>query len=236
MNKGYQEGKDLYDQFPIGIPSSNGDFVLLTKKGGTKLNMSTLSCDIVERDLVNHDSFYESKWSKLDEECMDDLSDELKEAILDVCVGISGLLLDLMDIPMKVLLKSARTLVKALPHSTKMRLIHIASEYFSNPQDVVKVTKGVQLSSDLLISTFGGIKNLLLTAITDLDRSDFIRIATNATINITLLFAGTGLVLLIKTGKKTKQIYTLSNDMQRLNYYMHRQKVILIRDEEKNEG
>lgn len=211
---------EVYAHFPVRIPSplqvSGEGYDQEIESHESTLRLYTLK-NHIHVDESEMYGYKESEWSTLNEEEYEKLSDEYKEAQLDVCISISGFILEIWDVPMKVAIKSARAIVKALPHSAKMRLVHVARHYFSNPNDVGQISKGVKVTSGLFISTFGSIKNIIYTALKDLDRNDYVNIAANAAVNITLLFAGGGLALVLRTGKKTKQLYSLSHNIQKLN-------------------
>lgn len=218
---------EAYASFPVRIPSPLEGF----EEGNDQeieSHKSVLRLYVLKNHIHADESgkygYNESDWTTSNEEEYEKLSDEYKEAQFDVCVSISGFILEIWDVPMKVAIKSARSIVKALPHSAKMRLIHVTTQYFSNPNDIGQISKGVKVTSGLFISTFGNIKNVIYIALKDLDRNDYVNIAANAAVNITLLFAGGGLALVLRTGKKTKQLYNLSNNIQKLNNAIERQR------------
>jgi hypothetical protein len=218
---------EVYANFPARIPSPFDEFgdecdqEIESHKSALRQYILKHHIHVDESEAYGYKEF---EWSASDVEEFEKLSDEYKEAQLDVCVSISGFILEIWDVPMKVAIKSARAIVKALPHSAKMRLVHVGTKYFSNPNDVRQISKGVKVTSGLLISTFGNIENVIYTALKDLDRSDYVNIAANAAINITLLFAGGGLALVLRTGKKSKQLYNLSHNIQKLNDAIERQR------------
>lgn len=218
---------EVYANFPVRIPSPFDEFGDECDQEIERHKSALRPYALKHRIHVDKSEAYgykECEWSVSDVEEFEKLSDEYKEAQLDVCVSISGFILEIWDIPMKVAIKSARAIVKALPHSAKMRLVHVGTKYFSNPNDIHQISKGVKVTSGLFISTFGNIENVIFTALKDLDRSDYVNIAANAAINITLLFAGSGLAFLLRTGKKSKQIYVLSHNIQKLNDTIERQR------------
>ena len=141
---------------------------------------------------------------------------ECQKAEFDVCVNVASVLFDLFNVPFAVARKGAMVLIKSMPWDAKVRLANIASEYFTDPGNIPKIAKGINIISELLIATFGDIGTVISIAFHDLNKKDYAIIAANIAISVSLLFASGGAALLIRLGLKTKAIYGITMSVVKL--------------------
>jgi hypothetical protein len=115
-----------------------------------------------------------------------------------------------------------------MPAAAKVKLASISAIYFSNPANLIKVSKGLKILSELIIDVFGDIGTVLQVALSEYDRKDIIMISTNVALNISLLFATGGTALAIKLTLKTKTLYDLSASILHMNKVCGKHKKLLI--------
>lgn len=138
---------------------------------------------------------------------------QCQKAEFEVCVNVASVLFDLFNVPFATARKGATALINAMPWDAKVRLANIASEYFTDPGNLVKIAKGIHVISEMIIATFGDIGTVLSVAFHDLSRKDYAIIAANVAISVCLLFASGGTALVIRLGLKTKTIYGIVNSV-----------------------
>lgn len=156
------------------------------------------------------------------------LCEDCKEAQFDVSVNVVGMLFDLYGVPHKVAIKAARTLVSNMPAAAKVKLASISAIYFSNPANLIKVSKGLKILSELIIDVFGDIGTVLQVALSEYDRKDIVMISANVALNTSLLFATGGTALAIKLTLKTKSLYDLSASILHMKKVCGEHKKLLI--------
>lgn len=138
---------------------------------------------------------------------------ECQKAEFDVCVNVAAILFDLFNVPFATARKGATVLINAMPWDAKVKLANIAEEHFTDPGNVIKIAKGINIISEMIIATFGDIGTVIFVAFHDLSRKDYAIIAANTAISISLLFASGGTALIIRLGLKTKAIYGIAKSV-----------------------
>jgi len=149
------------------------------------------------------DSHSDAKYKK-------SLCPDCKKAEVEVCINAASFIFDLFNVPYTVARKGARALIKAMPWEAKVRLANIAAKYFTDPGNLRKIAKGVNIICEMLISTFGDIGTVISISFHQLSKKDYAIIAANAAISVSLLFVSAGTAMLICLGLKTKTIYEMS--------------------------
>lgn len=159
--------------------------------------------DILDREFIcNHDD----RLTRLYSEC--------KDAQLEVCINVVGIVFDLYGIPASVATKGSKNIVKAMNQESKDKLSSITSFYFSNPTNVIHVAKGLKLISDLILDCFGDVRSVMKAAFEDtLSAVDYMIIATCISLNISLLFVTGGTELIISLTLLSKTIYDVSSSV-----------------------
>jgi hypothetical protein len=142
------------------------------------------------------------------------LYSDCKDAQLEVCINVVGIVFDLYGIPARVATKGSKNIVKAMNQEAKDKLSSITSFYFSNPTNVIHVAKGLRLISDLILYCFGDIRSVMKAAFEDtLSAVDYMIIATCISLNISLLFVTGGTELIISLTLLSKTIYDVSSSV-----------------------
>jgi hypothetical protein len=135
---------------------------------------------------------------------------DCKKAEVEVCINAASFIFDLFNVPYTVARKGARTLIKAMPWEAKVRLANIAAKYFTDPGNLRKIAKGVNIICEMLISTCGDIGTVISISFHQLSRKDYAIITANAAVSVSLSFVSAGTAMLICLGLKTKTIYEMS--------------------------
>jgi hypothetical protein len=166
-------------------------------------------------------TLYNSSGNELIEDNDDDRSSKLysqcKDAQLEVCINVVGIVFDLYGIPASVATKGSNNLVKAMNQESKDKLSSITTLYFSNPSNIIHIAKGLKLISDLILDYFGDISSVMKAAFKDaLSKVDYMIIATCISLNISLLFVTGGAELIISLTLISKTIYDVSSSVMKM--------------------
>jgi hypothetical protein len=141
---------------------------------------------------------------------------QCQRAEFEVSVNVASVLFDLFNVPFATARKGATALINAMPWDAKVQLANIAEEYFTDPGNIVKIAKGINIISEMIIATFGDIGTVISIAFHDLSRKDYAIITANIAISVSLLFASGGTALVIRLGLKTKTIYGIVSSVLQL--------------------
>lgn len=144
---------------------------------------------------------------------MENICEECLRLEFEAGVNLISFLFDLCSVPYRLARKGAEIIIKALPWREKRRLANIATEYFTEPGNLPKIAKGMNVLSEMLVSSYGDLGTIVSVAFHRLSKKDYAIIAANFVLGISLLFLSGGTAIMIKLGMKSKAIYNVTNSV-----------------------